>query len=52
MSEATPIDEGAGHSKVTALHYAVQGGHMESVQLLLDYGAKVNTVSLSQDVSS
>ena len=34
------------YSGMTALHKASQRGHHEVVQILLDYGAKVNTLDM------
>lgn len=47
-SDTTPIDKGVEQSHATPLHYAVQGGHEGCVQLLLDWGAEVNTFTLSE----
>ena len=44
------IDVGAGRSKATALHYAVQGGHLESARILIQYGANVNSLTITEDV--
>ncbi len=50
-SEGVAIDAGAGRSKATALHYAVQGGHYECVQVMLQYGADVNSLTVTEEVS-
>lgn len=42
------INKGAGEGKTTPLHYAVQGGHEDCVQLLLEAGAKVNALTFSE----
>ena len=47
-SESTPIDKGVEQTHATPLHYAVQGGHEDCVQLLLDWGAKVNALTLAE----
>ena len=31
---------------MTPLHYATKGGHAETCQLLIDYGANVDTVDI------
>ena len=49
-SGAVPIDKGAELNQTTPLHYAVQGGHEDCVQMLLDWGAKVNVISKSEEV--
>lgn len=34
----------------TALHYAVSGGNVECVSLLLQYGADINSVTTTEEV--
>ena len=48
LSDGSPIDKGVELSNATPLHYAVQGGHDGCVQLLLDWGAKVNSLLLHE----
>ena len=44
------VNQPAGGSHTTALHYAVSGGHKECMQMLLQYGAEINSVMTSEEV--
>ncbi len=48
--DTSSINKGSGDHKATPLHHAVQGRHAECAQILLNYGAKVNAITLSEEV--
>ena len=45
------VNEPAGEGGATALHYAVSGGHEECVRVLLQYGADINSITSTEEVS-
>lgn len=47
-SDDTSVNKGVEQSNATPLHYAVQGGHEECVQLLIEWGSNVNAITLSE----
>ena len=48
--EEGSLDESADGG-ATPLHYAVAGGHEDCVRVLLHFGANVNSITLTDEVS-
>ncbi len=52
LSAGCPVNQLAGDSEATPLHYAVAGGHMICVQVLMDYNASINALAISEQVNT
>ena len=50
LSVGSPVNAPAGQSAATPLHYAMAGGHVTCVQVLVDHGADVNAIATSEEV--
>lgn len=48
LSAGSPVNAPAGQSAATPLHYAMAGGHVTCVQVLVDYEADVNAIATSE----
>ena len=44
------VNEAAGSSGSTALHYSVSGGHEGCVRVLVQYGAELNPLMTNEEV--
>ena len=52
ITSGSPVNDPAGESNATALHYAVAGGHEGCVKILVENGASVNAIATNEEVYS